>query len=110
MALALCVWAGCKDKAKGPTSELDQRCEKLGKTCGDNDKHVEKIVDECKQAAKKQVDKGCAAKVTAAYDCYEKELCGKTDKVWAIDDFRVLSGRKSKCVAEEKAASDCVGQ
>ena len=91
----------------GKPNDLDQRCDKLAKTCGDNDKHVEKLADGCKQAAKEQTAKGCVDKVTALYDCYEKELCGKADKVWAIDDLRVLAERNNKCTAERDAARAC---
>jgi hypothetical protein len=95
--------------AKGfASADLDGRCERLAKACGDKDKHIEKIVDECKQAAKKQVDKGCADKANALYDCYDKELCGKADKVWALDDLRVLADRQNKCVAERNAIGECV--
>jgi len=107
IALAVCAGAACK-KNKG--TALDKRCETLAKACGDEDKHITKIVEECKQAAQKQEEKKCVDKATAAYDCYEKELCGKTDKVWALDDFRVLADRHSKCVAERDAARDCVGK
>jgi hypothetical protein len=44
------------------------------------------------------------------YDCFEKELCGKTDKVWALDDLRVLADRKNKCVAERNAVAECPGK
>jgi hypothetical protein len=94
-------------KASKPAN-LDQRCEQLGMACGDQGKHVGKLAEECAQAAARQVDKGCAAKAIAAYDCYEKELCGKSDKVWALDDFRVLVDRYGKCVAERNALRDCV--
>jgi hypothetical protein len=112
-ALAVCAWTGCKDKADGPSSQasaadLDQRCERLGKLCGDKNKHVEKIIDECKQAAKQQVATGCADKAIAVYDCYEKELCASSDKVWALEDVRVLAVRHGKCVAEQDASRACV--
>src|SRR6185436_13518544 len=88
-ALALCAWTACKDKgdaAKAPPSatELDRRCVQLAKACGEKDKHIEKILEECMTAAKKQVESSCTAKVVTVYDCYEKELCGKGDKVWAL--------------------------
>jgi hypothetical protein len=111
-ALAVCVWTGCKDKTEeakpqASTTDHEKRCLQLGKICGDKGKHVEKIVDECKQAATKQAEKGCTDKVAAVYDCYEKELCGTGDKVWALDDLRVLAERHKKCVAERDAARQC---
>lgn len=115
MALIVCVWTGCgKDKDKSRTTEggggdIVSRCEQLGKACGDSDKHVQTIVAECKEAAKEQVVSGCAEKAVAAYDCYQKELCGKADKVWALDDLRVLSERHGKCAAERDASRACVG-
>ena len=105
-ALAVCALAACKDKDP-KTVALETRCEQLAKTCGDKDKHSAKLVDECKAAAKKQVEKGCADKATAAYDCYESQLCG-AEKVWALDDFRVLADRHKKCTAERDALRDCV--
>jgi len=109
--LVVCAVAACKDKGDaGKTagaSDVDKRCEQLGKACGDNDKHVDKFVDECKQAAKKQ---DCADKATAVYDCYEKELCGKGDKIWTLEDLRVLADRHGKCVAERNAARECFGK
>jgi hypothetical protein len=97
----------CKGK-DGANGDLAARCEQLGKTCGDNDKHTEKIVDECKQAAAKQAT--CADKVSALYDCYEKDVCGKGDKLWALDDMRVLAERKTKCAAEREAVKACAGK
>jgi len=115
VALAVAAWTGCKDKgdaakAQASASDPNQRCERLGKACGDNDKHVEKIIEGCKQDAKEHVEKGCADKAIALYDCYEKELCGKADKVWTIDDLPVLADRNKKCVAERNAARTCVGK
>ena len=106
--LALCALGACGG-SKAQT-ELDKRCDQLAKACGDSDKHVQKIAGECKQAAAKQTEKKCTAQTTAAYDCYEKELCGKEDKVWALDDLRVLTDRHKKCVAERDAVRDCVGK
>ena len=48
-------------------------------------------------------------KAVAAYDCYEKQLCGKGDKVWALGDLRVLSERHGKCAAERDASHACAG-
>ncbi|HEX5058882.1 MAG TPA: hypothetical protein VFV99_05950 [Kofleriaceae bacterium] len=106
-ALAVCMWTGCKKDA-APTG-LDKRCEQLAKACGDKDKHIEKITGECKQAAQKQTEKTCMDKAIAAYDCYEKELCGG-EKVWALDDFRVLADRHKKCTAERDALKECTGK
>ena len=112
--LLVCALAACKDKkgdaAKEGTTDLDKRCEQLAKACSDTEKHIDKLVGECKQAAKVQIEKGCTDKAMAVFDCYEKELCGGTDKVWAIDDLRVLADRKSKCTAERKAGRECVGK
>lgn len=117
-ALAACAWTGCKDdkdKDKGAatggtqtSADLMTRCDQLGKACGDNDKHVQKIVEQCKLAAKEQVASGCTEKAIAAYDCYLKELCGKSDKVWALGDLGVLSERHGKCAAERDASRRCV--
>jgi hypothetical protein len=115
VVLAVSATTACKGKddaakTQGSGTELDARCEQLAKACAGADKHADKLADACKQAAKKQLDKGCSGKVDAMYDCYEKELCGKADKVWTLDDLRVLADRQSKCVAERKASSECVGE
>jgi hypothetical protein len=114
LAIAVCAVcaSACKDKGnvattKTSAAELDKRCELLAKACGDKGKHVEKILDECKQAAKKQVENGCADKAIAVYDCYVKDVCGNGEKVWAIEDVRVLAGRHAKCVAEQTASREC---
>jgi len=124
-ALVVCALTACKNSndsnedAGGKTAptaapvtaeQLNKRCEQLGKTCGDKEKHEDKIADECKQVAKKQLEKGCADKAVAAYDCYEKEICGRLDKVWVMDDFRVLSDRNGKCAAERHASDECAGK
>src|SRR5215207_6575073 len=100
--LALCM-TGCKDKDDASKTKtggaLDTTCQHLAAACGDQGKHVDKIALECKQAAAKLVEKGCTDKASAVYACYEKELCGKTDKVWAVDDLRVLAERQNKCAA-----------
>jgi hypothetical protein len=111
-ALAMCAWTACKDKGdvartQASAADLDKRCERLGTVCGDKDKHIEKIIEECKQAAKKQVESGCTDKAIAVYDCYEKELCGYADKVWTIEDLRVLAERRGKCVPERNASREC---
>ena len=111
-ALAVCAWTACNDKGASPMPmdnlALGKRCEQLAKACGDSDKHIQKIAEECKRAAEKEARSGCTEKVIAAYDCYEKELCGKQDKVWTLDDLRVLSERHSKCVTARNAVRTCV--
>src|SRR5687767_14012522 len=117
LVVALCAWSGCKDDAKpadkavAPSagSSLEPRCDQLAKACGNNPKHAEKIAVECKQAAAKQWAKNCVSQATLVYVCYEKELCGKGDQVWALDDLRVLSDRHTKCVAERNLLRTCVG-
>ena len=111
-ALALCAWTGCKDKGdvaktQASAADLDKRCDQLGRVCGDQDKHVEKIIEECRQAAKKQVENNCTDKVIAVYGCYEKQLCGTGDKVWTFADLRVLADRHGTCVAELAAIRPC---
>src|SRR5262245_52158639 len=123
-AIAACLLMACDDSSdtkadagdagkqaeanKAHTEKLTERCKKLGEACGEKDKHKAKITEECTEAAKLQVEKGCSEKVVAAYDCYQKEVCVKDNKIWALDDFRVLSDRNKKCLDERKAASDCV--
>ena len=122
-AVAVCVLTACKnsdskDEARvkaapstaAPASPEppEKRCEQLAKACGAKEKHQEKILEECKAAAKDQVEKGCREKVAAVYDCYEKNIC-EADKVWAMDDFRVLVDRHKKCVAERAASDACMG-
>jgi hypothetical protein len=111
-ALVLCTWTACKDKGDGQTGavDLDQRCQKLAAACGDQDKHVAKMVEECAQAIRPQLDNPCADKALAIYGCYEAELCGKGDKVWSLDDLRVLAERHGKCVAERDALRECLGK
>jgi hypothetical protein len=123
-AVAVCVLTACKGSASkddaggqgapqtaAPASGelLDKRCEQLAKACGAKDKHQAKILEECKAAAKDQAEKGCGEKVAAAYDCYEKEICEAINKVWAMDDFRVLGDRNKKCIAERTASDACIG-
>jgi hypothetical protein len=113
VAIAIGAMA-CNDKDKADASrppasaaDLDKRCELVAKACGDKAKHVEKILDQCKQAAVKQVVNGCTDKAIAAYDCYVKDLCGNADKVWAIEDISVLGDRHKKCVVEQTAMRAC---
>ncbi len=114
--LAVCAATGCKDKKKdaattqATTADLDKQCQHLAAACGDQGKHVDKIANECKQGGARQAEKGCTAKAVALYSCYEKELCGKSDKVWALDDLRVLGERQSKCVAERSALGECLAK
>jgi hypothetical protein len=106
-AVALCACSKAKDdKAKAPAGSLDAKCEALATVCGDTDKHIAKILDECKQTNAK-LGAPCTDKASAAYDCYTKELCGGKDKVWALDDLRVLVDRHGKCVAERDAVKAC---
>lgn len=110
--MALFASTACNDKGdaaktQASTVDLDKRCLQLAKVCGDKDKHVAKITDECKQAAKKQADTGCTDKVIAEYDCYERELCGSDDKVWSMEDLGKLAVRHKKCVAEQTATRAC---
>jgi hypothetical protein len=116
--LLVCAGMGCgkgkdKDKDKGGTAgssaDLMTRCDQLAKACGDSDKHVQKIADECKEAAKEQVASACTEKAIGLYDCYEKQLCGKADKVWSLGDFGVLSQRHSACAPEREAILTCLG-
>jgi hypothetical protein len=101
--LVACKGKGNDKDAKTPTVDLVKRCQQLAKACGDSEKHVSKIDSECTAAIKP----GCEAKAIAAYTCYEKELCGKGDKLWALGDFGVLAERHSKCVTERNALADC---
>ena len=103
---ALLACTACKGKGDASKAgNLDQRCEQLAKTCGDSDKHVEALLDGCKHAATAQ--QPCAAQVSALYDCYEKTVCGKGDRIWAFEDFGVLAVRNNACAAERKAVGEC---
>lgn len=120
LPLALCAIAACggnkDDKPEGdpatpsPATASADQCVKLAKLCGDKEKHVDKIVEECKAAMKKQADKGCTDKATAAYDCYQRDVCGKSEKVWSLVDLGVLAERHKSCVAERNALRTCVGE
>jgi hypothetical protein len=117
--LVVSAGAGCgkgKDKDKGDQGagqasggDLMTRCDQLAKACGDSETHVQKIAEACREAAKEQVASGCTEKAIAAYDCYQKQLCGKADKVWALADLGVLAQRHATCVAEREAVMACVG-
>lgn len=109
--MAALASAGCKDKGGDSASaDLDARCATMAKACGDKDKHVTKITEECKAVAKKHSDKGCGAKALALYACFEKTTCGGADKVWALDDLRVLSERHADCVIERDALKGCTAK
>jgi len=102
---------GCKGKddakTQANTAALDKQCEEIAKACGDSPKHVEKITDECKQAAQKQAANSCTDKASALYSCYMKDVCGGGDKVWSIGDLHVLAERHGKCAAERAATAGC---
>lgn len=101
VALAACKGSGGSAKP----GDLGAHCDELAKTCGDNEKHITAIADGCKQAAPAQ--QACAAQLSALYTCYETQLCGKSDRVWAYADLAVLAQRKGTCAAEQKAVSEC---
>lgn len=111
-ALLLCAVIGCKGKDNAAKTQatagaLDKQCEELAKACGDSPKHVDKIIAECKQAATKQAANSCTDKASALYSCYMKDVCGGGDKVWAVDDLRVLAERHGTCAAERAAIAAC---
>jgi hypothetical protein len=109
-ALAAGAWAGCGDDKPNakPGAVLDSaRCQKLAKSCSD-EKHEDKLVGECVKAADKLGPRGCNEAAVALYDCYEQKLCGKSDKVWTLDDLRVLAERHEVCDSERKALRACV--
>lgn len=113
LAAALALSA-CKDGdnkvaiTPSTPAELEKACERIGKSCADQDKYVAKVTDACKKVVKDDSKKGCPDKLIAVYDCYDRELCGGGDKVWALDDLRVLAERHNKCAAERAAAKDCL--
>jgi hypothetical protein len=97
--------AACKGDGKGSVDKgasMTARCEQLAKACGDKDKHIEKIVEVCKQ-----IPASCATQATAAFDCYEKQLCGKADRIWALEDLGKLAERHGACKAERDALAAC---
>jgi len=115
LPLLAVAWIGCGRDDKAPETapppgvEIEKRCLTLAKLCGDKSKHVEKMADECKQAATKQQAKSCVDKAMAVYDCYERDVCGKGDKVWTLGDLEVLSTRHKACAAEQTALHTCMG-
>jgi hypothetical protein len=121
LPFALCAILGCggskeadpppSEPAKAaPANDADKQCLALAKLCGDKSKHVDKIAGECKAAATKQAAKGCTDKAKAAYDCYQRELCGTAEKVWSLADLGVLAERHKKCVTERSALLACAGE
>ena len=108
---ALAALIGCKGEEKAAPAkgavDFNARCSQLAKACSNNDKHIEKLFDGCTEAAKKQPDAACADKLRALYDCYEKSVCGGSDKVWAFEDLGVLAQRHKTCVAETSALASC---
>ena len=106
--LVLCFAIGCgKEKAAKPV-DLASHCETMAMACGDKDKHIQKITAECKEAVKPMTDKGCADAANTLYTCYESQVCSGKDRVWTLDDLRVLAGRHSKCVVEHMALTECI--
>jgi hypothetical protein len=109
-ALAACDDDKPKDKAAPPpaakaTPDLRAHCEQMAKTCSDSDKHIAALADEC--AASLGQASRCTAEGIAIYDCYQKELCGKSEKVWALEDLRKLADRHGVCNAERDALRAC---
>lgn len=109
LAVTVAGWAGCKDDAakSSKTANVESTCAQLAKACADEDKHVDKVLSGCQEAAAKQREKGCAELAVKLYGCYERELCGTKDKVWALDDLRVLAERHGKCKPERDALAVC---
>ena len=95
---------------KGETPALDgDRCEQMAKACSD-DKHVSKLAEECSKAGVKLGQRGCTLSAAALYQCYETKLCGQSDKVWTLDDLRVLAERHDVCKSEREALRECVAK
>jgi hypothetical protein len=115
-AVTIGASVGCGDdkpkdkKAAKSTAVLDHAgCERLAKACGDG-KHVATITSDCDSAVEKLSKRGCAAPAAELYGCYEQKLCGKNDKVWALDDLRVLAERHEACTTEREALRACVAK
>jgi hypothetical protein len=115
---ALFVLAACKDdstfdpgsKKPGAAAKLDgDRCEAMAKACSD-EKHVSKLAEECSRAGVKLGQRGCTLSAATLYECYETKLCGKSDKVWTLDDLRVLAERHEVCKSEREALRACVAK
>lgn len=125
--LTACLLTGCDDEsgdAKSSTAaataaaqskaaaaameKVRKQCDQLGQTCGQKDKHKKKIAEECRAEAKQPAEKGCADRAVAMYECYEKKICTKDERIWALDDFRVLTERTKNCVDERVALQKCL--
>lgn len=91
-----------------PAIEVAARCARLGTTCGDMPKHEAKITAECEQALAALASE-CRGAAVAAFECYEQELCGSDDKIWAYADLGVLAERRGRCAAERAALATCAG-
>jgi hypothetical protein len=103
------VWTGCGNHDRTPPgADLKARCQLMAKACGDQEKHVQDIREACAQAAETQLARGCTQEAIAAYICFEDELCGQDDPVWALDDLRVLSERHQTCTAQREALRTCL--
>jgi hypothetical protein len=100
----LTVTAACKGKSDAKAG--GDHCEPLAKACGDSPKHIAAIKEGCKAADKAT----CVDALSALYDCYERQVCGHGERIWAYDDLGVLADRKAVCAAERKAATDCAGK
>jgi hypothetical protein len=120
-AIAALALMACKDDSKfdprsrgkkggGEASALDgDRCEQMAKACSD-EKHVSKLAEECSKAGVKLGQRGCTLSAATLYECYETKLCGKADKVWTLDDLRVLAERHEVCKSEREALRECVSK
>jgi hypothetical protein len=115
--VAVLALAACNDDSKfdprkktAPSPALDgDRCEEMAKACSD-EKHVSKLAGECSKAGVKLGQRGCTLSAATLYQCYETKLCGKSDKVWTLDDLRVLAERHDVCKSEREALRECVAK
>ena len=107
-ALAACGVTGCSGDGDSTLVDLKAaaQCDKLAAACGDVDTHIETIGQECRALA--ESSSACTDAALALYDCYERELCGGDDEVWALDDLRVLSERHEVCLEQRDALERCV--
>jgi hypothetical protein len=99
--------ASASASAATVSADLGARCAPLAEACGGNDKHS-KILEQCTATA--QQGQRCAAEGAAVYDCYQRELCGKGDKIWTLDDLRVLAERHGACTTEREALRACAAK